>query len=144
MKETPFKLYDLILKNLVKNEYGMATHKELIDNIFPEVKIKQEDLKKYEGMAYLENVKPLKVISALYYLKEEKYIDYDDNTKPVLNTNVVITQKGMIKIMTIGFYKEYERNLWNFRIERYSKVITPLIALSAFCLSLYNYLCPKK
>jgi len=144
MKENPLKLHDLILQNLINNDYGMATFKELIESIFPEVKIKEEDLKKYEGMAFLENVKPLKVIGALYHLKQEKYIDYNETTLPVHNTNVVITQKGMIKIMTIGFYKEYKRNIWNYRIERYSKIITPLIALSAFSLALYNYLYPKK
>lgn len=140
MKENPLKLFDMILENLANSEYGISNFKDLIENISPEVKIKEEDLSKNIGRVFLEDKKPLKIIGALYYLKEEKYINYNEGTKPVHNTSIVITQKGLIKILTNGFLKEYKRSVWNHRIERFNKLITPVIAFCAFLIALINLL----
>ena len=149
MKDNPLELFDKILENLANTENGMTTFKKVSENIFPEVKIKDEDLPKYVGKAFLDHKKPLLIAKAMFFLREEKLVNYDEkniNIKEGIRAsdiNVAITQKGLIRIRTNGFKKEYERSLWNHRIERFNKLVTPFIAFCALLIALYNLFNPK-
>jgi hypothetical protein len=150
MKENPLALFDKILENLANTENGMATFRMVCEDIFPEVKIKDEDLDKNVGRAFLNHRKPLLIAEAMSFLREEKLVQYNENVvdfkegRRPSDINVAITQKGLIKIRTNGFKKEYERSVWNYRIERFNKLVTPLIAFCAFLIALYNLFNAKK
>ena len=134
--------------------------KKIISNIIFDIEPKaigigmgigQEQATQKAFLQFLErNKKPLLIAKAMFFLREEKLVNYDEKNvnisegKRASDINVAITQKGLIKIRTNGFKKEYERSLWNHRIERFNKLITPFIAFCALLIALYNLFNQKK
>ncbi|PWB22561.1 hypothetical protein [Flavobacterium sp. HTF] len=137
MKENPFKFFDKILEYLYNNDHKYITFQELTENIFPKSK-KEIKFKKIVENIFEETDRQKILANALLHLKSEDLISYNQ-VKPITDITVRITQKGIVKIKTNSFCKEHNRTVWNHRIDRFNKILTPMIALCAFCLSLYNY-----
>lgn len=142
MNENPFNLFDKILEYLNSNSHRQVTFQELSENIFTQPK-KELDFNKLVQKIFEENDKPKLLTNAVRHLESEGLINCR-YTKPLEDSDISITQKGILKIKTSGFAKEHNRTVWDRRIDRWNKIVTPIIALLAFGLSLFNYFFPSK
>jgi hypothetical protein len=76
------------------------------------------------------NSEESKFINALYFLHSEQLVVFQSYP---INT-ITLTFKGMIKISNGGFYKEYKRQIWKDRYQKYSWIIAIITFIAGWIL----------
>lgn len=141
MKNEQFEFFDKILRHLDKEHEAIHPTK-LIEHVFPKSKSAKKNVNDFTTTVeniFVDHEKTNELTAALQYLQTKGLVKYDKNRQSDSEYDKVnITKEGSIKIQKSGFVKEYNRAEMNHKVERFNKVITPLIALSALILSLYN------
>jgi len=123
MHDNPLKFFDKILETLIVFPYTKFDPKSKnIEELFSKLIVTMQQ-------------NPVTVLNALLFLNSEGLVALD----PVTYESFINT-KGFIKIKTKGFVKQYNEAKWNLIIERFNKIATPIIAVSAFILGIINLL----
>lgn len=124
MHENPFQFFDNILRELSKDYNKTFTVNELTDLVLP--------IKTFENISEKEDNMSA-VLNALMFLNNEGLVALD-----IEKGLTFINTKGFIKIKTKGFVAEFKEAKRTISIQRFNQIATPIIALLALIISIYN------
>ncbi|TCN53068.1 hypothetical protein D0809_21010 [Flavobacterium circumlabens] len=158
MNQNHFVIFDAILKFLSKNAHRSVTFKDLTENALSDSKNAHEYLKSFNNFVFTkrkerefdsfivdifkDNHNSELISNALYYLKGDGLVNYIPMKQHEYIT-VEITSKGLNKINTGGFRREYKRANSNYWVDRITKLASLTIAFLALCLTYYVYTHPN-
>ncbi|KAF2338199.1 hypothetical protein [Flavobacterium tistrianum] len=158
MNQNHFVIFDTVLKYLAINSHKSITFKDLAENALPTSKNTHEYLKSFKNFVFKrkkerqfdsfiedifkDNNNEELISNALYYLKGDGLVNYTP-LKQREYISVEITAKGLNKINTGGFKREYRRANSNYWVDRITKIASPIIAILSLCLTYYIYTHPN-
>jgi hypothetical protein len=122
MSDISFKLFDNILKTLSNNYGKELSVLEIAKNIYPNYYFGKQEFP-FE-ITNVDNQHSKDIINSLNFLDTNGYVNLNVSLQ-----KVSINTKGLIKIRTEGFQKEYNRIICNNILQRWTWIILPLAGL---------------
>lgn len=132
MTDKPAKYFDDILKILASEYNRVFTYTEVLNQLYAHKRRGQNAVEKFLDVP-IEPEENNNFLNSLAFLNKQGLIFRDE-----LQSTVSIQTEGFIKIKTKGFEKEINDANWNQRFQRINQIATPIIALIALCLGLFN------
>ena len=131
MTDNPAQFFDQILKYLSTDYNKIFTFQELSNNLPKSKVIDDNTIEALANISLIAERDKTNLINSLEFLNSEKLIKWS-----ISQQKLIITSKGFIKIKTKGFEKEASEIEWDRKYTIFNNVVTPLIALLAFILSI--------
>ena len=127
MSDVSFKLFDSILKTLSDNYGKELSILEIAKKVYPDYYYGKKDFP-YD-IQNINDQHSTDIINSLNFLDSNGYINLN-----VQLQKASINVKGLMKIRTEGFQKEYDRRFWNTILQRWTWIILPIAgAVTAIC-----------
>lgn len=133
MSDISFQLFDKILNSLSENYEKELPIIDIAKVIYPNYYFGKKDFP-FE----IQNVNDRHsndIINSLNFLDSKGYVNLNiPQRKASINT------KGLMKIKTEGFHKEYKRRFWNTILQRFTWIILPLAGLITAGIAIANFI----
>ena len=133
MSDISFTLFDKILETLSNNYGKELTVLEIAKKVYPEYYF-GKNIFPFE-VQNVEDKHSEDIINSLNFLDSNGYINLN-----VPLQKASINTKGLIKIRTEGFQREYNRRFWNTILQRWTWIILPIAGLIAAGISIANFI----
>lgn len=131
MSDVSFNLFDNILKTLSKNYGKELSVLEIAKNIYPNYYFGKQKFP-FE-ISNVDDQHSIDIINSLNFLDSKGYVNLN-----IPQQMTSINTKGLMKIKTEGFQKEYKRRFWNTILQRWTWVILPLAGIITAICAVFN------
>lgn len=155
MKKNHFIIHDQILKYLSDNSDKFVTFKDINENALLERKSLRNYMQSFVDLLFKSKTdrfyadifknhnNPNIVSDTIYFLKQGGFVNYN-KSEPIDKMQVEITHKGLEKINTLTFRKQYLKENRSFWFEIVYKILLPILALATIGVTIYININPKK
>ena len=134
MDDFSFSLLDDILKILADSYSKELTHLEIAKKLYP--KYYTHNGSYPTRVDTIENEHNTIIEQSLLFLNSQGFLKYNS-----INKKASINVKGLIKIKTDSFVKQYKREKMNITLQRWTWIILPIAGFITATVSVINLFC---